>query len=66
MKDGQPPHLRGDSEEMKLDFAYKWSMMSLTRAIDTLVITLKDPTSEYAQVLRKVSDEYEGFVEWLE
>ena len=33
------------SEAIK-KYAYTWAMMPLTRAIDTLVITLKNPDSE--------------------
>lgn len=52
--------------EKRRDFAYKWSMIPLTRAVDTLVITLKDPKSEFAQTLRKVAERCQDFVEWVE
>jgi hypothetical protein len=52
--------------EKRRDFAYKWSMIPLTRAVDTLVITLKDPKSEYAKILRQVAQQCQDFVEWID
>ena len=46
---------------------YLWALMPLTRAIDTLVITLKDPNSEVGQIIKKMHDDkrhYDGIIEW--
>ncbi len=53
-------------EEKRQEFAYKWSMIPLTRAIDTLVITLQNPNSDYARLLREVADQCKDYVEWVE
>lgn len=45
-------------------FVYLWSLMPLTRPIDTLVISLKDPNSEIGIVLKKIADKND-FVHWL-
>ena len=42
-----------DSEEMKQQFVGLWSLIPLTRAIDTLIITLSDGESVTAKSLRK-------------
>jgi len=47
-------------------FAYTWALIPLTRAIDTLVITLKDPTSEFSRKLYELYQENQDFVEWIE
>ena len=49
-------------EEAKRNFVYLWSMMPLTRPIDTLVITLHNPESEISEVIKKVADRYPDFV----
>lgn len=46
---------------------YLWALMPLTRPIDTLVITLRNPASEVGQLLhkmRKDSRHYDGIIEW--
>ena len=60
-------------EEALLDFNHKrnrfvnhWSLIPLTRAIDTLVITIKNRDSNIANVLRKLHDENRDSVEWIE
>ena len=53
------------SEERKRRFLYNWAMIPLTRAIDTLIITIKDSSSKTAQILRKISKNYADFVSWL-
>ena len=44
-------------------YVYTWVLMPLTRPVDRLVITLKDPESEIGRVLKELSESYE-FVEW--
>lgn len=46
---------------------YLWAIMPLTRPIDTLVITLKNPDSEIGQLLHKMSCDkrhYDGIIDW--
>ena len=49
------------------EIAYKqailWSLMPLTRAIDTIVITLKNPNGDIGNMLKCIADKYD-FVEW--
>lgn len=51
-------------EERKHRFVYLWSLMPLTRPIDTLIITLKDPESEVGRMLHEIADKYSDIVEW--
>lgn len=51
-------------EERRQRFVYLWSLMPLTRPMDTLVITLKDPDSEVGQILHEIADKYSDFVDW--
>lgn len=51
--------------ERKKKYLYNWAMIPLTRAIDTLIITIKDPTSETARLLKKLSEEHSDFISWL-
>ena len=43
---------------------YKWILMPLTRAIDTLVITLHDISSPIGQMLKKLQEERTDYVVW--
>ena len=59
-------HVRGmglNPNKDKKKFIYLWSLIPLTRAIDTLIITLDNPNSEVGKVLRKLADTLPG-VEW--
>lgn len=51
-------------EEKKNRFVYMWSLIPLTRAIDTLVITIKDKNSDIAKNLYELYKENLEFVEW--
>lgn len=53
-----------DVEKMKKRYALLWMMMPLTRPIDTLIITLKDPKSKIGKMLKQLSDTFTDFVEW--
>jgi hypothetical protein len=46
-------------------YAVNWLMIPLTRSIDHLAVHLTDDKSELGKVLRTVSDQYPGSVEWL-
>lgn len=52
-------------EERKQKYLYNWAMIPLTRAIDTIIITIKDQTSETARLLKRISEEHPDFVSWL-
>lgn len=52
-------------EERKKKYLYNWAMIPLTRAIDTLVITLKNPQSEMGNFLKKVADDCKDYVMWM-
>lgn len=53
-------------EEERNKYVSLWSLMPLTRAIDTLVITLKDKNSEIARKLKAISDNNTDIIEWIE
>jgi hypothetical protein len=61
-----PPGEELFEEETRDTFAHRWSMIPMTRAVDTLVITLRDAYSEVAEVLRKLSRDNSSFVEWAD
>ena len=52
-------------EEKKRKFVYLWALIPLTRAIDTLVITLRDSDSFIAKVLHDVYEENPDYIEWI-
>jgi hypothetical protein len=53
-------------EEKRDKFVYLWSLIPLTRAIDTLVITIKNKDSKVGKALRKVYEQNPDFVQWIE
>ena len=53
-----------DKEENKWKHAYQWSLIPLTRPIDTLIITLKNPKSDFSKKLKTLADEHRDFVYW--
>ena len=53
-----------DQEKMKERYAMLWTMMPLTRPIDTLVITLKDSNSKVGQILKTLANKHPDYVEW--
>lgn len=52
-------------QERRKKYLYNWAMIPLTRAIDTLVITLRDPKSKVGKILRELSNEFPDFVSWI-
>lgn len=52
-------------EEKKLRYMYHWAMIPLTRAIDTLVITLRNKESHIGKLLKAISEEINDYVIWL-
>lgn len=51
-------------EERRWKNVCMWMLMPLTRAIDRLVITLKNPESEIGRILKKVAEKQPDFVDW--
>jgi hypothetical protein len=65
-QDGSVDDLMLESpEERKKKYLYNWAMIPLTLAIDTLVITIKNPASKTASLLREIAEEHPDFVAWL-
>ena len=54
------------TEDEQRKYTHRWIMIALTRAIDTVVITLKNPNSRYAKILRDISESCPDFVEWID
>lgn len=54
-----------DQDVIKEKFAFLWTMMPLTRPIDTLVITLTNPDSKVGKILKVLADTYKDYVEWI-
>lgn len=52
-------------KERKKKYLYNWAMIPLTRAIDTIIITIKDPTTETTRLLKEISEEHPDFVSWI-
>ncbi len=52
-------------ENKKLKFANLWSLIPLTRPIDTLIITLKDKNAYISKILKECSDQLD-YVEWMD
>ena len=48
------------------EIAFQWVLIALTRAVDTLVITIKDVNSEFGKLLIKVSQQHEDIVEFYD
>ena len=68
IQDGEMhPFLGAGITETSKEMTYLWALMPLTRPIDTLVITLRNPQSEIGQLLHKMSldkTHYDGILEW--
>jgi hypothetical protein len=56
-KNQSPDLIAMDSEEMCKHFVGLWSLIPLTRAIDTIVITLSSPNGPVAESLRRCANE---------
>ena len=53
-----------DIEGEKRRRVYLWTLMALTRALDTMVITIKEPNSEVGRILKQFADIYPDFIDW--
>ena len=61
-----PQGLALDSEKDRRDEYVKlWSLIPLTRPMDTLIITLKNPDSEIGKILKKTANNFSDYVKWL-
>lgn len=62
-----PYELALESEEEKRErFVNLWSLIPLTRAIDTLVINLKDNHGRVYEIFRKLYEENPDYVAWVD
>ncbi len=61
--DNQPLMLESE-EERKNRFVYLWGLIPLTRAIDTLIITIKDKNSAVAKKLKNIYRLNKDYIEW--
>lgn len=56
--------LRSKEDQIK-EYVYQWALMPLTRAIDTLVITLHDSNSDVGKILKEMAmDDFKDIIEW--
>lgn len=62
---GEDALLLESPKERKKKQIYNWAMLPLTRAIDTLIITIKDNNSDTAKLLREVASDCRDFVTWI-
>ena len=51
-------------EEKKKKYMYNWAMIPFTRAIDTIVITMKNESSEMGKLLKKIANDKADYVYW--
>jgi len=51
-------------EEKRNRFVYLWALIPMTRAIDTLVITLRDKNSVIAKILKEIHQENPDYITW--
>jgi len=54
-----------DTSEGVRRHASRWMMIPLSRPMDTLVLNLKEPSSDLGRVLRKAERRYPDFVQWV-
>lgn len=53
------------SEEKRIKFMLNWALIPFTRAIDTLIITLKDKSSQTGAVLKQIADENPDYITFI-
>ena len=51
-------------EEQRKRYALLWTLIPLSRPIDTLVITLQNPQSEIGEILKDLCDSFSDFATW--
>ena len=60
--DVENPNVLNTFEDRRRSYIHRWLMMIVTRPIDTLVITVRDPNSKIAGILRKIANLNPDFV----
>ena len=53
-------------EQKRKQFVNQWTLIPLTRAINTLIITLKDKDSETAEFLKSVYKANSDYITWID
>lgn len=53
------------TEEQKRNEAFRWTLIALTRPIDSTVITLRDKDSELGKVLQEVHAAHPSIIDWI-
>ncbi len=53
-------------KQLEDEFVYLWSLMPLTRAVDTLVITLNDGKGQIADLFRELARRHPDFVTFID
>ena len=53
-------------EEKRERFVNLWTLIPLTRAMDTLIITIKDKNTQIAKILREIYLKNPDNIEWIE
>ena len=59
------PLLLQSAEDDLKNYLDDWLMIALTRAIDTLIITIDNPLSREGIVLKKMSTDYPDYITWI-
>lgn len=54
------------AEDVRLKNMINWLLIPLTRAIDTIVITISDPDSSTAKTLRKLANKNPDYIRYIE
>ncbi len=52
-------------EERRKEFAARWLLIPLTRAIDTLVLHIEDPNSHISRILKEIHGNNPEYIEWI-
>ena len=60
--DVENPNVLNSFEDRRRSYIHRWLMMIITRPIDTLVITIRNPNSKIAGILRKIANLNPEFV----
>lgn len=66
----EQPHMQEDmftsDREKRELFAYSWATIAMTRAIDTIYITLKDKNSDVGKILYNIYSRNKDFITWID
>ena len=53
------------AEEKRIKYILNWALIPFTRAIDTLIITIKDSSSDTASILKRIAVENPDYVSFI-